>query len=218
VIAGRRQEKLEKAADAIRPFGGPVIPVPTDILKMDDIESLVQRTIESFGKIDFLFNNAGTNRRFSSEDYTEQDWDVVVNTNLKGPFFLSQKVAKVMIAQQRKGAIVNIASLLGVSGGHRVPAYAASKGGVIQITRPMANDWAKYNIRVNALGPGWVKTELTEPYHQNEVRYAEITSRIAMGRWAEPEDLVGTAIFLVSDASDYITGQTLFVDGGWLSM
>lgn len=218
VIAGRRLQNLEKAADAIRPFGGPVIPVSMDILKMDDIENLVQRTLEAFGKIDFLFNNAGTNRRFSSEDYPEKDWEEVVNTNLKGPFFLSQKVAKVMIAQQRKGKIVNIASLLGVSGGRRVPAYAASKGGVIQITRSMANDWAKYNILVNALGPGWVNTELTEPYRQNKVRYAEITSRIALGRWAEPEDLVGAAIFLVSDASDYITGQTLFVDGGWLSM
>jgi 2-deoxy-D-gluconate 3-dehydrogenase len=123
-----------------------------------------------------------------------------------------------MISQKRKGKIVNTASLLGVSGGKRVPAYAASKGGLIQITKSMANDWAKYNILVNALGPGWVNTELTEPYRQDKERFAEITSRIALGRWAEPEDLIGAAIFLVSDASDYITGQTVFVDGGWLSM
>jgi 2-deoxy-D-gluconate 3-dehydrogenase len=218
VIAGRRREKLEETAEEIRPFGGPVIPVQADILKMEDIENLVQRTLKEFGKIDFLFNNAGTNRRFPSEEYPEKDWEEVINTNLKGPFFLAQKVAKVMISQKRKGKIVNTASLLGVSGGKRVPAYAASKGGLIQITKSMANDWAKYNILVNALGPGWVNTELTEPYRQDKERFAEITSRIALGRWAEPEDLIGAAIFLVSDASDYITGQTVFVDGGWLSM
>jgi 2-deoxy-D-gluconate 3-dehydrogenase len=178
----------------------------------------VDLTVKKFGKIDFLFNNAGTIRRTPSEDYTEKDWDEVIEVNLKGPFFLAQAVAKVMIAQKRKGKIINTSSLMSVQGGKRVPAYAASKGGLSQVTKTMANDWAKYNILVNAIGPGWVKTELTEALQQDKERYTEILGRIPLGRWAESEDVVGTAIFLASGASDYITGQTIFVDGGWLSI
>ena len=218
VIAGRNREKLEKAVEEIRKFGGPVIPIQTDITKMDDIRNLVDRTLKEFGKIDFLFNNAGIIRRTPAEDLTEKDWDDVINNNLKGPFFLAQAVARVMISQNRKGKIINTSSLIAVQGGKRIPAYAASKGGLAQVTKSMANDWAKYNILVNAIGPGYVKTELTEPLRQDKERYGEITGRIPLGRWADPEDLVGAAIFLASDASDYITGQTIFVDGGWLSM
>ena len=218
VIVGRNKERLEKTAGEIRKFGGPVIPIQADISRMGDIKNLVDRTIKEFGKVDFLFNNAGTIRRTPSEDFSEKDWDEVVNTNLKGPFFLAQAVARIMISQKRKGKIINTSSLSAVQGGKRVPAYAASKGGLTQVTKTMANDWAKYNILVNAIGPGWVKTELTEPLQQDKERYAEILGRIPLGRWADPEDLVGAAIFLASDASDYITGQTIFVDGGWLSM
>lgn len=218
VIVGRNKEKLEKAADEIRPFGGPVIPFQTDISKMEEIRSLVDRTVKEFGKIDFLFNNAGTIWRASSEDCMEKDWDEVMNINLKGPFFLAQAVARVMISQKRKGKIINTSSLIAVQGGKRIPAYSASKGGLAQVTKSMANDWAKYNILVNAIGPGYVNTELTEALRKDKERFTEITNRIPLGRWADPEDLVGAAIFLASDASDYITGQTIFVDGGWLSM
>lgn len=218
VIAGRNREKLEGTAREIRQFGGPVIPVQADMAKMEDIENLVDRTVKEFGKIDFLFNNAGIIRRSPSEDFLEKDWDEVININLKGPFFLAQAVARVMISQKRKGKIINTCSLLAVQGGKRVPAYAASKGGLAQATKSMANDWAKYNILVNGIGPGWVKTELTEPLHQDKQRNIEITSRIPLGRWADPEDLAGAAVFLASDASDYITGQIIFIDGGWLSM
>jgi len=218
VIAGRNREKLEGTAREIRQFGGPVIPVQADMAKMEDIENLVDRTVKEFGKIDFLFNNAGIIRRSPSEDFLEKDWDEVININLKGPFFLAQAVARVMISQKRKGKIINTCSLLAVQGGKRVPAYAASKGGLAQVTKSMANDWAKYNILVNGIGPGWVKTELTEPLHQDKQRNIEITSRIPLGRWADPEDLAGAAVFLASDASDYITGQIIFIDGGWLSM
>jgi len=218
VIAGRNREKLEGTAREIRQFGGPVIPVQADTAKMEDIENLVDRTLKEFGKIDFLFNNAGIIRRSPSEDFLEKDWDDVININLKGPFFLAQAVARVMISQKRKGKIINTCSLLAVQGGKRVPAYAASKGGLAQVTKSMANDWAKYNILVNGIGPGWVKTELTEPLHQDKQRNIEITSRIPLGRWADPENLAGTAVFLASDASDYITGQIIFIDGGWLSM
>ncbi len=218
VIVGRNKERLEKAASEIRKFGGPVVPVQADISIMEDIKSLVDRTVNEFGKIDFLFNNAGTIRRNPSEDFSEKDWDEVIRTNLKGPFFLAQMVARVMISKKRKGKIINTSSLISVQGGKRVPAYAASKGGLAQVTKAMANDWAKYNILVNAIGPGWVKTELTEALQRDKERYAEILGRIPLGRWADPEDLAGAAVFLASDASDYITGQTIFVDGGWLSM
>ena len=218
VIAGRNKEKMEKAVSEIGKLGGPVIAVQADISKIGEIRNLVDRTVKEFGKIDFLFNNAGIIRRSSSEDFSEKDWDETININLKGPFFLAQAVAKVMISQKRKGKIINTSSLIAVQGGKRVPAYAASKGGLNQVTKSMANDWAKYNILVNAIGPGWVKTELTELLQKDKDRFNEITSRIPLGRWADPEDLVGAAIFLASDASDYITGQTLFVDGGWLSL
>jgi len=218
VIVGRNRERLEKAATEIEKFGGPVIALQADISKMEEIKKVVDRAVKEFGKIDFLFNNAGIVRRAPSEDFTEKDWDETISTNLKGPFFLAQAVARVMISQKRKGKIINTSSLSAVQGGKRVPAYAASKGGLSQVTKSMANDWAKYNILVNALGPGWVKTELTEPLQQDRERYAEITNRIPLGRWADPEDLMGVAVFLASDASDYITGQTIFVDGGWLSI
>ena len=218
VIAGRNKEKLERTVREIKKIGGPVVPVQVDISKIGDIKNLVDRTVKEFGKIDFLFNNAGIIRRSSSEDFSEKDWDETININLKGPFFLAQAVAKVMISQKRKGKIINTSSLIAVQGGKRVPSYAASKGGLNQVTKSMANDWAKYNILVNAIGPGWVKTELTELLQKDKDRFNEITSRIPLGRWADPEDLIGAAVFLASDASDYITGQTIFVDGGWLSM
>ena len=218
VVAGRNKERLDEAVKEIQKFGGPVVAVRANISKMEDIKKLVDQTVETFGKIDFLFNNAGIIRRTPSEDFTEKDWDETIQINLKGPFFLAQAVARVMISQKRKGKIINTSSLAAVQGGKRVPAYVASKGGLAQVTKSMANDWAKYNILVNAIGPGWVKTELTEPLQKDKERFTEITNRIPLGRWAEPEDLVGTAIFLASDASDYITGQTIFVDGGWLSM
>jgi 2-deoxy-D-gluconate 3-dehydrogenase len=218
VIAGRRRERLQETAGEIRQFGGPVIPAQADVSRMDDIRSLVDRTVKEFGKIDFLFNNAGTNRRNACEDFLERDWNEVINTNLKGPFFLAQAVARVMISQKRKGKIINTTSLIAVQGGKQVPAYAASKGGITQLTKSMANDWARYNILVNAIGPGWVNTELTEPLRQDKERFAEISGRIPLGRWADPDDLAGVAVFLASDASDYITGQTIFVDGGWLSL
>ena len=218
VIAGRNLEKLEAAAEEMRQFGGPVIPAQADISKMEDIKGLVDRAVKEFEKIDFLFNNAGIIRRNPSEDFLEKDWDEVIDINLKGPFFLAQAVARVMISQERKGKIINTSSLIAVQGGKRVPAYAASKGGLAQVTKSMANDWAKYDILVNAIGPGWVSTELTEPLRQDKERFTEITGRIPLGRWADPEDLAGAAVFLASNASDYITGQTIFVDGGCLSI
>lgn len=217
LIVGRRKEVLEKTAKELRQFGGPVVPFPADLSKMEDIPRIVDRAAKEFGKIDFLFNNAGDIRRAPVEEYSEADWDVVIQTNLKGPFFLAQAVAKTMIAAKRPGSIVNTSSLIAFIGGKNVPGYAASKGGINQLTKAMANGWAQYGIRVNAIAPGWFTTDLTEALQKDKERYKDIVSRIPLGRWGNPEELGGVAVFLASDASSYVTGQTIVVDGGWMS-
>ncbi len=217
LIVGRRKDVLEKTAKELHQFGGPIVPFPADLSKMEEIPKIVDRAIKEFGKIDFLFNNAGTIHRAPVEEYSEANWDVVIQTNLKGPFFLAQAVAKRMIADQRPGSIVNTSSLIAFIGGKNVPGYAASKGGINQVTKSMANGWAQYGIRVNAIGPGWFATDLTEALRKDKQRSTEILSRIPLGRWGNPEELGGVAVFLVSDASSYVTGQTFVVDGGWMS-
>jgi 2-deoxy-D-gluconate 3-dehydrogenase len=217
LIVGRRKDVLEKTAKELRQFGGPVVPFSADLSKMEEIPRIVDRAIKEFGKIDFLFNNAGTIHRAPVEEYSEANWDVVIQTNLKGPFFLAQAVAKRMIADKRPGSIVNTSSLIAFIGGKNVPGYAASKGGINQLTKSMANGWAQYGIRVNAIGPGWFATDLTEALRKDKQRSAEILSRIPLGRWGNPEELGGVAVFLASDASAYVTGQTFIVDGGWMS-
>ncbi len=217
LLVGRRMDVLEKAAGELDKYGAKVIPFSADLSKMGDIPRVVDRAVKEFGKVDFLINNAGTIRRAPCEDFSEADWDVVLQTNLKGPFFLAQAAARTMIAAKRPGAIVNTSSLIAFIGGKTIPAYAASKGGLNQATKTMANDWAKYGIRVNAIAPGYFITDVTEALQKNKERYTEIVSRIPMGRWGRPEELGGMAVFLVSDASGYVTGQTFVVDGGWLA-
>jgi 2-deoxy-D-gluconate 3-dehydrogenase len=217
LIVGRRMDVLEKTAKELSKFGGPAIPFSADVSQLGHIPKIVEKAIKAFGKIDFLVNNAGAIRRAPVENYSEADWDVVVQTNLKGPFFLSQAVARTMIEAKRPGAIVNTASLIAYIGGKNVPAYAASKAGIKQITMSMANAWAPHGIRVNAVAPGWFITELTEALQKDKGRYAEILGRIPMGRWGEPEELGGAVLYLVSDASSYVTGQTFVIDGGWLA-
>jgi 2-deoxy-D-gluconate 3-dehydrogenase len=217
LIVGRRRGVLEKTADELKKYGGSVVPFPADLSKMENIPGVVEKAIKDFGKIDFLINNAAITRRAPCEEYSEADWDIVMQTNLKSPFFLAQAVAKTMIAAKRPGAIVNIASIIAFIGGKNVPSYPASKGGINQVTKSMANGWARYGIRVNAIGPGWFNTDLTEAIQQDRKRYKDITQRIPLGRWGNPEELGGVAVFLASDASGYITGQTIVVDGGWLS-
>ena len=216
LIVGRRKDVLEKTAKELRQFGGPVVPVPADLSKMEEIPRVVDRAIKEFGQIDFLFNNAGTIRRAPCEEYSEADWDIVIQTNLKAPFFLAQAVARTMIAAKRSGSIVNTSSLIAFIGGKNVPAYAASKGGINQFTKSLANDWAKYGIRVNAIAPGWFITDLTEGVRVDKERYAGIVGRIPLGRWGNPEEIGGAAVFLASDASSYLTGHTILVDGGWM--
>lgn len=217
IIISRNKSELESTSEKIQKFGHKVIPVSANVSKKKDIERIVQIALNEFRKIDFLFNNAGITRRCPSEDYLEKDWDDVISVNLKAPFLLAQNVAKVMI-EQGGGRIINISSLQAVIGGRNIPAYAASKGGISQLTKALANDWGKYNIKVNAIAPGYFLTKMTAPLCKNKKRFQEISKRIPLGRWGKPEDLGGIAVFLVSEASEYITGQTIYVDGGWLSM
>ncbi|CAN7307395.1 2-dehydro-3-deoxy-D-gluconate 5-dehydrogenase KduD [Pseudoduganella sp. LjRoot289] len=168
------------------------------------------------GRIDILVNNAGTIRRADSLDVTEEDWDAVVNTNLKSLFFLSQAVARGM-AERGAGKIINVASLLSFQGGIRVPAYTASKSAVAGLTRALANEWAQQGINVNALAPGYFETNNTAPLRDDPVRAPAILARIPAGRWGTPADLAGAAVFLASRASDYVHGIVLPVDGGWLA-
>jgi 2-deoxy-D-gluconate 3-dehydrogenase len=218
VVAGRNLEKLENTVREHSGAGGRLVPLTVDMKRRESIQSLVDGTVSEFGKIDFLFNNAGTIHRQPSEEHSSQAWEEVLQVNLTGPFLLAQAAARVMISKQIKGKIINTSSLIAVFGGKTVPSYAASKGGLTQLTKAMCNDFGQYGINVNAIGPGWVRTELTQALQKNAERYKEITARIPLGRWADPQDLAGTAVFLASAASDYITGQVIFVDGGYLAM
>jgi 2-deoxy-D-gluconate 3-dehydrogenase len=187
-----------------------------DLSKPDTPKKLVAQTLERFGRLDILVNNAGTIRRAPAVDYSEDDWSAVIEVNLSSVFRLSQLAGRHMIETGRRGKIVNIASLLSFQGGITVPAYAASKGGVAQLTKALANEWAKHGINVNAIAPGYMRTANTAALQADETRNRQILERIPAGRWGEPEDLAGAAVFLSSSASDYINGHVLVVDGGWM--
>ncbi|MGD8562196.1 MAG: SDR family oxidoreductase [Desulfarculaceae bacterium] len=219
VIAGRNLDRLKGAAEELSDLtGSRVIPLQVDMASHADIEVLVERAIEQAGKIDFLFNNAGTIYRTPSEDFPMEQWLRVLQINLTGPFYLSQLAARHMIAQKVKGSIVNTSSLLAVFGGKTVPAYAASKGGLTQATKTMCNDWGRYGIRANAIAPGWIATEMTDALRKDQGRFNEISARIPLSRWGDPKDFMGPAVFLASEASAYISGHVLFVDGGYMAM
>ncbi len=217
LIVGRRKEALDEAAKEMNRYGGPVIPFQADITKMGDIPKIVDKAIKEFGKIDFLFNNAGKGHPSPCEDYKEADWDEVLMTNLKGPFFLAQAVGRSMIAAKRPGSIINTSSIMAFITLKDSPAYPTSKAGINHLTKALANSWAKYGIRVNAIGPGWFLTEMTQRRFEDKEKSAQTISRIPMGRTGDPEELGGVAVFLASDASSYVTGQTIVVDGGLLS-
>jgi NAD(P)-dependent dehydrogenase (short-subunit alcohol dehydrogenase family) len=217
-LAGRSKEKLEIASAEMTASGLDAIFFQADMAKPDSISYLVESVLKEFGRIDFLFNNAGMIHRAPAEDFPIEKWEEMIQVNLTGPFLLSQAVARHMIEKGIGGSIINTSSLIAVFGGVSVPAYAATKGGLTQLTKSMCVDLAKYGIRVNAIGPGWVKTGMTEALQNNPERFQAISARIPLGRWAQPEDLAGLAVFLASDASDYITGQVIFIDGGYLAM
>ncbi len=198
-------------------LGRRFLSLTADLRDTSVISDLVARAASEFGHIDILVNNAGIIRRQDALEFSEKDWDDVMNLNIKTVFFMSQAVARQFIAQGKGGKIINIASMLSFQGGIRVPSYTASKSAVMGVTRLLANEWAKHHINVNAIAPGYMATNNTQQLRADEARSEEILDRIPAGRWGLPEDLMGPAVFLASPASDYINGYTIAVDGGWLA-
>jgi 2-deoxy-D-gluconate 3-dehydrogenase len=192
-------------------------PLKADLTKPERAQEVLAQAWEAFGQIDILVNNAGIIRRASALDFTQEDWDDVMNVNLKSIFFLSQAAAQRWVALERGGKIINIASMMSFQGGIRIGAYTASKSGLAGITRLLANEWAARGICVNAIAPGYFLTDNTAAIHADPERNRSISERIPAGRWGAPEELAGAAVFLASSASDYVHGFTLAVDGGWLA-
>jgi 2-deoxy-D-gluconate 3-dehydrogenase len=186
-----------------------------DLLDRAATDRLIADTISEMGQLDILVNNAGTIRRAPAAEYTDEDWDAVLETNLTSAFRLCRAAGRHMLERGR-GKIVNVASLLSFQGGIMVPAYAAAKGGLAQVTKSLANEWAGRGINVNAIAPGYMRTDNTRPLVEDPLRYRQIVERIPAGRWGEPADLGGAVVFLASPASDYVHGHVLVVDGGWM--
>ena len=190
--------------------------VIADLSTCDVIPRIIEETVNKFGRIDILVNNAGIIKRQDSIEFSEENWDTVINVNLKTVFFLTQAVGQQFIKQKSGGKIINIASMLSFQGGIRVPSYTASKSAIKGVTMTLANEWAKYGVNVNCIAPGYMATNNTEALRNDADRSADILARIPAGRWGTPADLEGAAVFLASEASDYVNGFTLAVDGGWL--
>jgi len=207
----------DETAKRVRALGRRVCQIQANLLERAAAQRIADTATKELGGIDILLNNAGIIRRAPLLEFTEKDWDEVIQINESAVFFLSQAVAKQMVQQGRGGKIINIASLLSFQGGIRVPSYTAAKSAVMGLTRLMANELAPHRINVNAVAPGYMATDNTAPLRADAQRSAEILGRIPAGRWGEPEDLQGALVFLGSSASDYVTGYTLAVDGGWLA-
>ena len=205
----------DATCEAVTETGRKAFALTGDLSDRTTPRTLIDNTIAHFGRLDILVNNAGTIRRSPATEYSEEDWATVIEVNLSSVFRLAQLAGRHMI-ERGGGKILNIASLLSFQGGVTVPAYAASKGGVAQLTKALANEWAKHKINVNAIAPGYMRTTNTAALQADETRNRQILERIPAGRWGEPEDLAGAAVFLSSPASDYINGHILVVDGGWM--
>jgi 2-deoxy-D-gluconate 3-dehydrogenase len=206
----------EAVKSAVEKLGRGFLAVQADLISIEPVERIVESAVKQFGRLDILVNDAGIIRRAPSLEYSEKDWDDVLNINLKSLFFLCQAAARQFIKQGTGGKIINIASLLSFQGGILIPPYTASKSGVRGLTQLLANEWAKHDINVNAIAPGYMATSNTEPLRKDPKRGPAILERIPAGRWGAPEDLKGAVVFLASDASNYVNGFTLAVDGGWL--
>ncbi|MEE4312579.1 MAG: 2-dehydro-3-deoxy-D-gluconate 5-dehydrogenase KduD [candidate division KSB1 bacterium] len=201
----------------VEAIGRRCISVTADLSKKESVKRIIDETVDKMGTIDILFNNAGIIRRAPITEFTEKDWDDVIDVNLRTLFFLSQAAAKVMVEHGRGGKIVNTASMLSFQGGILVPSYTASKSAVMGLTRLLANELAPHNINVNAIAPGYMATDNTAPLRADPARNKAILERIPAGRWGEPDDLKGIAVFLASEAASYLQGYTIAVDGGWLA-
>ena len=217
VVAARDDAKTAAAVTELLGVGVRAIGVRTDVVDEASVASMVEKTLDEFGRIDTLVNNAGISVRKPPQEYSLEEWSRVVDVNLTGTFLCSRDVYPHMAAAGG-GKIINIGSMTSVFGSDWVASYSASKGGVVQLTKSLAVAWARDNIQVNAILPGWIHTDLTAPIKDRfPERYRSITARIPHGRWAEPEELAGTAVFLAGPASDYVTGVALPVDGGYIA-
>ncbi len=213
-LAGR--SRAEETLAGVHNAGRTGVIIETDLSSTAPISGVIEKTLADLGGLDILVNNAGIIRRADAVDFTEADWDAVVDTNLKSLFFLSQTAARHMIGKGR-GKIINIASMLSFQGGVRVPSYTASKSGVAGLTKALANEWAGKGVNVNAIAPGYIATNNTAALQADETRNRQIIERIPAGRWGAANDIGGAAVFLASPASDYVHGHLLAVDGGWLA-
>jgi len=216
-VVGVDYVEMPETQKIIEGLGQRFLGVTANLMTIDPIAGIVKQAVDTFGKVDILVNNAGIIRREDAINFSEKDWDDVMNINIKTVFFFAQAVAKQYIAQGTGGKIVNVASMLSFQGGIRVPSYTASKSGVMGVTRLLANEWAKLNINVNAIAPGYMATNNTAALRADAERNAAILGRIPADRWGSPDDLKGPVVFLSSKAADYINGYTIAVDGGWLA-
>lgn len=216
IVAVGRSAPTE-TAEKVAALGRALHAIPADLSTTAPIADVVARARDAVGDIDILVNNAGIIRRADSLDFSEEDWDAVIDTNLKTAFFLSQAVARTWVGAGRGGKILNICSMLSFQGGIRVPSYTASKSGLAGLTRLLACEWASKGINVNGIAPGYFATNNTEALRADEGRNRDILARIPAGRWGDPSDLAGAAVFLASDASAYVHGTILTVDGGWMA-
>jgi 2-deoxy-D-gluconate 3-dehydrogenase len=212
-LAGR--SRADATAAEVAALGRKSVLIEANLTTTAPVQRVVDETLAAFGRLDILVNNAGIIRRADAVDFSEADWDAVVDTNLKSLFFLCQAAGRQMLVQG-SGKIVNIASLLSFQGGIRVPSYAAAKSGVAGLTRALANEWAGRGVNVNAIAPGYIATNNTAALQADETRNRQILERIPAGRWGDPKDVAGAAVFLASSAADYVNGHILAVDGGWL--
>jgi NAD(P)-dependent dehydrogenase (short-subunit alcohol dehydrogenase family) len=213
-VCGRNPQDLERVSAEIQTMGRKSQGFELDVLSKEKVKKAVEQILNHFGRVDILVNNAGTNYRVPVLEYPEEQWDLIINTNLKGYFLVAQAVVPQMI-EQGYGKVINMSSILGKVGLANQLAYASSKGGVDQMTKVMALEWAKQGVRVNAIGPTYFETDMVKQIRNDPERFNFINERSPMGRWGYLPELEGTVIFLAAPASDFITGQTIYVDGGW---
>jgi 2-deoxy-D-gluconate 3-dehydrogenase len=216
ILVGRERRTLAEQAERLAGLGARTHAIRCDMGDRDDVRAMAEEALGAFGGVDILVNNAGIIRRAPAESYPQADWDEVIAVNQTGPFLLAQLIGREMIARGG-GRIINIASLLSFTGGLNVVAYTAAKSAVAGITRALANEWGRHGVNVNAIAPGYFHTEATAAIQQNPERYNALLARIPAGRWGDPADLMGTILFLASRASDYVNGQIIAVDGGWMA-
>jgi NAD(P)-dependent dehydrogenase (short-subunit alcohol dehydrogenase family) len=215
-VAGRTRSDLDATVAAVNACGRKSLCITADVTDPEQVESMLAATVERFGHVDILVNNAGINIRKPVLEYGLEDWDAVMSLNLRGYFMVAKAVGRHMV-ERGYGRVINVTSILGAIGLPNQAAYASSKGAITQLTKVMAIEWARSGVTVNCIAPTYFETDLTRPLYQDPERKSFIEDRTPMGRWGQPEELAGAIIFLASDASGFITGQSLVVDGGWLA-